>query len=238
MSQDEPPEPEGNVGRPRFNQPTVELDELDMVLLHSPLNLLAQFSWFMKDRFKQMPDVYMFDEDENQSQVYIGTSFERDANRPNAYPQIIVGRGQTVLQTVSLNQMSSVSPSFLKTEGAYRFGRGSTDLGISVTCQNYAEAELLGDIVLSSVFMSKQALEQEFTLLGISDSVVLGRVQPLNEEDTLYRCSVTFRVQYEVRWYNVPEGRPLVGVHLSMKHKEAVDAIKLLLLQDNSVTSS
>lgn len=238
MSKEGPPDPEGNVNRPRLNQPTVELDELDMVLLHSPLNLMAQFSWFMKDRFRQMPGVYAYKDDENESQIYVGTAFERDANRPDAYPQIIVGRGQTVLQTVSLNQMSSVSPSFLKTEGAYRFGKGSTDLGISITCQQYAEAELLGDIVLCSIFMSKQALEKEFTLLEIADSVVLGSVQPLEDDDTLYRCSVTFRVQYEVRWYNVPDGRPLVGIDLSTKHKEAVDAIKTLLLQDDSVTSS
>lgn len=216
--------------RDKLNLPTYEIDELDAVLLHSPLNLMTQFSFYLKDRFSKNEHVFRYDPDENASNMFIGVYYEVESNRENAYPQLIVSRGQNVWQQQSIGHDGPINPNFLFSEGRYGYGRGQCDMRIQVKAQLPHEAELLGDMTQASVHMARRFLEKEFTLLDIGGASILSPVTRNDEDTTLWSCGLSFRVDYEVRWYVTPESRKLRAVHLSQKTRDALDYIKTHVL--------
>lgn len=221
--------------RPQMWRPTYEIDELDVVLLHSPLNLMTQFAFFLKDRFSKEGHIFAYDDDENLSKLFIGVYYETTSQRENAKPQIIVSRGQNVWQQQSVGHDGPINPDFLVSEGRYGYGRGQCDMRIQVKAQLPHEAELLGDILQGSIHMSRRFLEKEFTLLDIGSATILSPVTRNNEDTELWSCGLSFRVEYEVRWYITHASRKVREVHLSQKTRDALDYIKTHIRRAESV---
>lgn len=215
--------------------PTVNLTQSDLVLLHSPLSLLAQFVLLLEDRFSQGNLPWKFDRDDNQTDIFIHTVYNGEREIKNAIPRIVVGRGTIVHRRASAGDMGPDQPELLTKEGYHHWGLGDVDVQIRCISENRGEASIIGDIVQTLIGMSRKEICKQFTLRDISN-IALQPTRPWKRDKEKWEAAVQFRVNFEHQWITVPVAPKLREIKLYSKNKlDALDYVKTHVLRSQDL---
>jgi len=176
----------------------------DLVFLHSPINLLNQFVALFRTRFVtgQLPWTYR--ENAGETQIFIESEFSIPRDIEDASPAIIVSRGSIVHKRDVISDTDQNNYDLIAKGGEYEWSTGECDIRIQVIGQTKAEAALLGDIVQTTVHMTRDPICQAFTLRDVSP-VVMSQVVEYERDQRKWAATVDFRVFFEHRWFSIPE---------------------------------
>jgi len=214
---------------------TIKLTQSDLIFLHSPVNLLAQFVLLLEERFSQKRLPWEFSRDENETDVFIHTEYNFPQETANASPRIVVGRGTVVHRQMVIGDMGPDQPEILTKEGYYRWGMGECDIRIQCVSENRGEANIIGDIVQTLIGMSKYEICKQFTLHEVTDTM-LQPVEPWERDKEKWQASVQFRVKFEQRWFTIPVAPQLREITMYSKSSlDALDYVKTFVLPDKDL---
>lgn len=211
-------------------EPTIELQQSDLIFLHSPLNLLAQFVLLLEERFSLGLLPWQHDRDENKTGIFIHTEYNTPQETANAYPRIVVGRGSVVHRTdVALGDLDDRQPHLRTQEGYYHWSVGEADIQIQCVSENRGECCILGDTIQATVGMSRKEILKQFTLRSLSATNLLP-VQPYKRDKEKWQVSLQFRVGFEQRWFTLPAAPLLRGITVSTAtySKNQLDALEYI----------
>lgn len=175
----------------------------DAVWLHSPLNLLAQFTSLFRTRFADGHLPWRWHHDEGTTGIFIEAEFSRENEATNASPAITVTRGSVVYRRDVVGDEDQNNKDRITKGGKNFWSAGETDLRVEIIGQTMGEAALIADVVASTVHMTREPICEAFSLRDISP-VTAGRVVPYERDKTKWVTHVDFRVYFEERWFGVP----------------------------------
>lgn len=222
------------------NEPTIVLNQNDLIFLHSPLNMLALFALFLQERFTYPTLPWQFSTDEGTTGIHIHTSYNDPQEAANAYPRIVVGRGSFVHRHKFVQgDLGSEQPSLLSHSIYQHWSMARADLNIQCISQNRGEACILGDIVQSAVGMSRREICKQFKLHELGDIVLMG-VQPYERDQDAWAVNVQFQIMFPHRWIQFPTAPALreltVGKSVySQSQLNALEYVKRFVLRSEEL---
>lgn len=212
---------------------TIELAQSDLIFLHSPLNLLAQFVLLLEERFSHGNLPWSHSPDENQTKIFIHTEYNAPKEVGDAYPRISVGRGSVVHNRDVIGDIGPDNQDLLPRGTYVHWGTGDCDLRLQCVAENRGEATILGDIVQTLIGMSRKEICKQFSLRDVS-AIVLQPAQPYTRDKEKWMCSVEFRVNFEHRWVTLVTAPTLKGINVySSSQLEALDYVKNIIIKSS-----
>lgn len=209
-----------------------EYNSGDLILVNSPLNLLAKFTVFLRTRFSQSNLPWQYSSNEADTDIHINIEYSLPKEAENLSPALIISRGSVVHGPTTVGDRDQNSRDELFLQGSNKYRLAEMDMRIQCIGQTYAETSILTDIVQSGISMSQQLLTDAFTLQNIGP-VVAGQVVPYERDEDKFYSNVDFRVIFEQRWYQVPAAPRLSGVKFRTRiNEEASSYIDTLTLID------
>lgn len=220
----------------------LDIEQSNLVFLHSPLNKLAQITRFLQIRFSQGTLPWQWHEDTNlvidpddqdgPGNIFIDAEFALEKDYEGASPALIVTRGSTVHPRPVVGDQGPVSPDQLTKAWEQKIGFGEMDIRIQCISQNKAECAILGDVVQTSITMTRKGLTQALTLRDISE-VVLSPTVPYIRDKDKWQNNVDFRVFYEQRWRVIPAAPVLDRADVYMKQTlDAANYVRTFALKN------
>jgi len=206
-----------------------------LILINSPLNILAKFTVFLRDRFSQSNLPWQYSSNAADTDIHINVEYSLDKEIENLSPAVIVGRGSVVHGQTTVGDRDQNSNDELFVQGSNKYRMAEMDMRLQCIGQTYAEVSIVADIVQSAISMSQQILTKAFTLQNVGP-VVASQVVPYERDEDKFSCNVDFRVTFEQRWYQVPAAPRLSGVKFSTRiNDEAAEYVHTLTLIDTDV---
>lgn len=183
--------------------PDTVLSTDSLVFLHSPINLLGQFVGLMRHRFSLGALPWQYSEVESASEIYVESEFSISSEIEDASPAIIVTRGSIVHKRDVIGDTDQNNLQFLTKRGKNYWSTGECEVRIQCIGQTKAEAATIGDIVQTTIHMTRDPICEAFTLRDISE-VVLSKVVEYERDQRKWVCNVDFMVHFEHRWFTIP----------------------------------
>lgn len=213
---------------------TDEYNADGLKLINSPINILAKFTVFLRDRFSQSNLPWQYSSNEGDTGIHINLEYTLGKAAENLSPAIVVGRGSVVHGQTTVADRDQNSNDELYVGGSNKYRLAEMDLRLQCIGQTYAETSIISDIAQSSISMSQQILTKAFTLQNIGP-VVAGQVVPFERDEDKFSCNVDFRLAFEQRWYQVPAAPRLSGVSFKTRINDEAAAFleTLTLIKDN-----
>lgn len=182
---------------------TIELTQSDLIFLHSPLNILAQFALLVQERFSQGNLPWAYSDNENETGIFIHTDYNMPEDTANAAPRVVVSSGTIVHEKTVLGDIGPGNTNLLPREAHRHFGLCNGDVQIQCVSEAKGEAAIIGDIVQSLVGMTRKEICKQFQLRDIG-AVVLQPPKPWDRDKQKWQTSVQFRLNWEHHWVTFP----------------------------------
>lgn len=188
----------------------------------STTHILGMLAILMRNRFgrEDTSHAFRWDADPVATNLHIQTYLETAKQADNAYPRIVIGRGNKVSAQSGINDHDQNNPELLKKQGTYYIRFADLDVYIDCVAETLGEAEALGDVVWATIEMSRNEICRAMTVRQVS-SVMLDPAQPYRKDATKFATRVGFRLQFELRWFSIEAGRPLASMTVQELNDEA-----------------
>ncbi len=184
-----------------------------LIFLNSPLNLLAKFALFMQERFSSPSLPWQYDADENKTQIFVQTAYDKNLNTSNTCPQITIERGTLSQGEMVQGDLHGHNPHVLSKDATRKYGRVDVDIRIHCASTVKGECEVLGDIVQTSIRMSMPLLRRLLKIHDIS-AVALQPVRPYEHDKERWATTVEFRLMFEAHWFEYNQAPELRSVSI------------------------
>lgn len=183
-----------------YVRPKTEQDA-NRIVAGSPLALQGIFLEILRERFSPEAGLDMvWDSDPTATGVLIEAAYNEETDSRSQAPAIYVERLACVpLDTVIGDRAGVFLPSHL--EGFYAQMRA--DFQIECVTNDRGVSAILGDIVQWMLLGSSDVIMRHFGFRNIAKPI-LGETIPFERNQTKWNTPVTFQVEYEVRWAQVP----------------------------------
>lgn len=186
----------------------------------SPLAIQGVFLEILRERFKADSGIgLVWDSDLTTTTILIEAGFNEEVESRNQVPAIYVTRLQTVPGKIIVGDRVGVRlPDHLEAFGAL------TTAVLSIDCVSNDEGEsaVLGDIVQFMLLASQDVIQREFGFYDLSHPS-LSQTQPFDRDQTKWSTTVSFQVQFWIRWSQVPIAPLLQQIALRVT-QDGVDA--------------
>lgn len=181
----------------------------ELIPVKSPLALTGVFLDVLRERFNPKYDLGWSwlpgDEGRAGSTIHIEAGGNRHTEDYSRRPAIYVIRNpinysQAVLGDRYVNRD--------KTGDQFFYCIAQTGFTINIEAEESGEAEMLADIVLSTLMMGSDEIERFFLFKKLGPFALSSEIR-LRQDTEVYMISVQFGLSYEVRWATYPI-RPLL----------------------------
>lgn len=193
----------GLVPFPKTN-PSPEASQPVTIRPGSPLAVLGVFVEVIRKRFLpefKLPWVWYSDIKKAGDQaIAIESAFNEDTTQRNFRAAIYVDRdelvmGRTVLGDVAARHIPSGKVAF--------WALGSVPILIECVAAKKAESAIIADLVSIYLHASSDLIQAAFGLHDMTP-ITMGRTQPALRDKNQFSTSLSFTVQYNLRWTNTP----------------------------------
>lgn len=179
-------------------------DVIPFVHNQSPLGLIGAFMLILGERFSPMNKApWCYTGDPNVDTVHIYPQFDVKSEAANLNPRIVIAKGPTVYQRMSLGDLDQNQVRLL--EQGIRYGHQLSETSWSISCISSAigESAAIADYVSVLLADTAPILEEAFTLRRISTVLCQGTRQ-YDTDTKKWITEVEFRTHGEHRWRTVP----------------------------------
>jgi len=192
----------------------VTVNAADLVPIKSPLALTGVFLDILRGRFKPEYNLgwawYPGDEGRANSTVHIEAGGNRHTEDFSRRPAVYVIRNP-----INFSQ-AVIGDRFLntdKTGDQLFYCIAQTGFTINVEAEESGEAEMIADIVLSTLMMGADEIEHFFLFKKLGPFALSSEIR-MREDTEVYMISIQFGLSYECRWATSPV-RPLLKESLA-----------------------
>lgn len=168
----------------------------------SPFAVIGVFVECLRARFTgpYAPDGYVWNSDIKKTNIAIESAFNEDKDYTQHRPAIFVDRdemntGRVVIGDNAGQNIASGLKAF--------FALQTCPVLIECVAAKKGESAVLGDLVAVFLQASSDLIQAKFAFHEMTP-VVLGRTQPRTGDKQAWVTSVSFNVQYPLRWTNMP----------------------------------
>ena len=178
-----------------------QVDQPSLVVDGSPLALIGMFLVFFRERFTSGngPPEFTWTDDPNQTKLIIESGFE-DPNIRNKKPAIFVDKDESIYAKLVIGDR--IAHRFRDTKD-YQWCISTVPLIVDCVATRKGESAILGDIAQWSLYASSDAIQKTFGLHDLT-TPRLGRTIPWEADREAWTTPISFQVQYNVMWSNVP----------------------------------
>lgn len=209
-----------------------------LVLPGSPMHLTGMFVYMLQQRFQEGVNKtpWPWSSDDNLTAIYIGSYLETGSHLETFYPRIVVTRGTKVSRRVSVGDLDPRQPEMMLGGTKYGIRHCDIDFRIQIFANNPGEAEVIGDIVFTTIDFSRDEILQEMTLRDIP-IVTLQPVSVMPKGEEKYQCTVDFRTNFEVRYATVDAAARLKQVTISTQVQGGIDYAEHIIRRGSDLPS-
>jgi len=183
--------------------PSPEAPQLATIRPGSGLAVIGLFVEIVRQRFTPGQGLpWLWDNDIKKTKIAIESAFNEDKAHRDFRPAIYIDRDDKVLgRTVIGDFAAQHIPSGLKAFWAL----DTVPILIECVAAKKAESAIIADLVAIFLHASSDLIQAKF---GLHDMTPIrqGRTQPFLRDKEQWVTSVTFDVQYDLRWTNKPSG--------------------------------
>lgn len=187
----------------------------------SSLAVIGVFVEVIRKRFKLgMGLPWVWDNDIKKTTVAIDSAFNEDKENSNVRPAIYVDRDDMVLgRTVLGDFVGQHLASGLKAFWALQ----TVPILIECVAAKKGESAVVADLVGVFLHASSDLIQAKFAFHEMTP-VTVGRTQPFARDKLQWVTSVTFSVQYDMRWTNKPTAPLLQEIEAAIRASNVEDA--------------
>jgi len=181
-------------------RPAATQDRL-RILAGSPLAVQGIFLEVLRERFREDANVDpVWDADPTLTGILIEAAYNEETDARSDTPALYVERLQSVpIQTVVGDRAGVHLPSHK--EGFYCIM--SVDLQVECVANDRGVSAVIADMVQWMILGSSDVIQRYFGFRDIAKPIMSETV-PFERNQTKWNTPVTFQVQYEVRWSQLP----------------------------------
>jgi hypothetical protein len=207
-------------GEPKFF-PRMPGQQAD-VMPASPTAIVAMFTEIVRERFRpanglawawsesQTPEITEDNDGYNPRKVLIEPAFSEHAEARNYRPAIYVDKGETVMQSVAINNMAGKR---LETGLTGYYALATIPIDIEVVSDKKGESATMADTVWFYMLAGRNLIQETFNLHEFTPPM-LGRTLPGEKDKTEWSTHVSFNIQTHLRWFTQPVAPLLQSVVL------------------------
>jgi hypothetical protein len=179
-----------------------ELASADEIIpVKSPLAITGGFPDIIRRRFKDdcLPWQYLPGDDmRSESSIHIEAGQIPETEDFGRRPAIYINRGPISISQTGLGD--KITRDSLRSTDLY-YAIAQTQFTFSVEAEQPAEAEIIADIVLSTLFMGSDPIERTFNFRKLGPFAMSARAKT-RQDTEITQVSVTMGLTYDVRWVN------------------------------------
>lgn len=197
----------------------------------STLALIAAFVLVLRERFSETNDTpWVWTGDPNTSSIFIYSQYDRASEAANLVPKIVVKRGPQANQRVSVGDLDQSQPALLRRGGKYFHQLAQCSFAVECITENNGEADYLADLVQAAISGAEELIAKNFTLRQISP-LLTQPVQPYDTDKEKWVTEIEFRVDFEKRWFTLPNALPLRRYSAEINFRDEVEQLVQLFIQ-------
>lgn len=179
-------------------------DAVPFIHNQSPLGLIGAFTLILRERFSpknRMP--WCFTDNPGTDTIHIYPQFDQGSEAKNLAPRIVVAKGPTVYQRVSVGDLDQNQPGLMNR--GIRYGHQLSEVSWSLECiaENMGESSTIGDYVGSTITDAAPILEKAFHIRRIG-VVIVQQTKQYDTDKKKWITEVEFRTNGEHRWVTMP----------------------------------
>ena len=171
------------------------------IVAGSPLAIQGVFLEILRERFGETAALdWIWRSDITSTDILIETGYNVETEARNAVPAIYVNRLASTPEKIVIGDRAGVRlPDHLEGFGAIM------SVGISVDCVATDEGTcaILGDLIQFTLLAAQDVIQREFGFYDFQHPT-LGPTQPFEKDKTKWVSTVSFNVQFWIRWTQVP----------------------------------
>lgn len=189
--------------KPHIPPPVKGPDQIhEMIVDGSPLAIIGIFVAVLRERFApgNGPGDYPWYDDQNDTGIIIESAFEDSNTERGKKPAIFVDKDQSVYGKLVIGDRAGHT---FKNAKDFQWTLSTVPILIECVSGRKGESAIIGDIVQWSLHASSDAIQATFALHDMTPPT-LGRTVPYEADKEAWSTSVSFQVQYNVRWTTVP----------------------------------
>lgn len=198
-----------------------EKDQVLNIRPGSSLAVVGVFVEVIRKRFKpEFGLPWAWDNDIKKTKIAIESAFNEDKEHNNFRPAIFVDRDDMVLGRTVIGDLAGQHiPSGLKAFWALQ----TVPILIECVAAKKGESAVIAD--LTSIFLqaSSDLIQAKFAFHEMTP-VTVGRTQPYPRDKQQWVTSITFNVQFDVRWTNKPTGPLIQEIEADIQASNVDDA--------------
>lgn len=171
------------------------------IVAGSPLAVQGVFIEVLRERFSEAANLDMvWDPDPTLTGVLVEAAYNEETDSRSETPALYVERLQAVPIQVVTGDRAGVR---LRDhfEGFYCLMQ--VDMQIECVANDRGVSAVLGDIVHWMLLASSDVIQRHFGFRDLAKPI-LGETVPFERAQTKWNTPITFQVQYEVRWAQLP----------------------------------
>jgi len=201
--------------------PSPETAQIATIRPGSGLAIVGLFVEIIRKRFTHDAGLpWCWDNDIKKTKIAVESAFNEDKAHRDFRPAVYVDRDDKTLgRTVIGDFAAQHIPSGLKAFWAL----DTVPVLIECVAAKKAESAILADMVAIFLHASSDLIQAKFGLHDMTP-VNQGRTQPFLRDKEQWVTSVTFSVQYDLRWTNKPSGPLLQEIALAVSASGFEDA--------------
>jgi hypothetical protein len=198
-----------------------EQDQNVRIAPGSPLALIGLFVELIRKRFSADSGLpWVWDNDVKKTGLAIESAFVGTTEHRDFSPAIFVDKEDTVIgRTVVGDRAGAV----LTSQQDVFYGLASVPMSIEVISSTRAESTIIADIVQYFLHASSDLIQSKFNLHEMTP-VTLQKCVPFERDTELWTTSITFTIQFTVRWSTKPFQPLLQQIQLDIQKSESESA--------------
>lgn len=182
--------------------PTPDQDQPALIRPGSGMAVLGVFVEVLRSRFRIPGTRWLYNDDIKLTQIAIESAFNEDDTHRNYRPAIFVDRDDEVLGRTVIGDF--VGQNLLSGVRGF-WALESVPILIECVAAKKAESAVIADIAGIFLHASSDLIQAAFGFHEMTP-VTRGRTQPFLRDKKQWVTSITFNIQYNLRWTNTPTG--------------------------------